>query len=346
MKNLAIVSILLFSVFFVNAQTSGGPDAFGYTWKSSDHTVNPPPVGWLDITTIGTLVTGLADDNVVGPFNINSGFMYYWYSPPKFWIGSNGYITFDGDNIASPFPVNIPLASGANNYIAALLSDLNFSGTSNPGTCYYYSNADTLCVSYNEVPYWNLASPGYTGQNSFQIILSRIDSSITFNYVFLSLGLQTTIDNVVGIENVTGTIGLSSFVDSIPPDTFSLKYYYPVSTTFQIVDGGMNWNDNDLNGGIFLKKDAKPYPMIANTKNFGNTALTSYTVLDTVYNSSGSPVSNGNASVASLAVGTDMTVNFSDSFVPPAAGTYVNTTMSVITGDLVSSNNSLDQEMI
>ena len=88
----------------VHAQTSGGPDAYGYTWKNSSHTSNPPTYSWVDITTRGDQVTGLADDNVVGPFPLPQGFQYYWYPVSQIWIGSNGYISFNGVNMASPFP--------------------------------------------------------------------------------------------------------------------------------------------------------------------------------------------------------------------------------------------------
>ncbi|MEQ8522329.1 MAG: PKD domain-containing protein [Vicingaceae bacterium] len=343
-----VLFVALFSMLSISmAQTSGGPDAFGYTWKANTHPVNPPIQSWFDIATIGTQVTGLSDDNVVGPFNITNGFTYYWYNPTKFWIGSNGYISFDGDNIASPFPTGIPLSTGANNYIAGLLSDLNFSGSGNPGKCYYYGNSDTVCVSFVEVPYWYSLTPGYTGQNSFQIILSRIDSSVTINYISTILGNQTTIDNIVGIENITGTIGIAPYVDSIPPDTFTVKFYYPPSTTYQAVDGGVNWIDNEQSGGVFVKKDALPTPLRSNVKNYGNTNLASFTVRDTVFDDSGNPVVGGSASSGALSAGDDITVTFSDSLELSSSGTFVNRTyVNGIPGDLVASNNTYDQEII
>jgi len=81
MKSLKFFLFLAFFAWFIPssfAQTSGGPDAYGYTWKNSSHTSNPPSYNWVDITTRGDQVTGLADDNVVGPFPIPAGFQYYW----------------------------------------------------------------------------------------------------------------------------------------------------------------------------------------------------------------------------------------------------------------------------
>ena len=68
----------LLSALTAAAQTSGGPDAYGYTWKTSAHPTAPPAYQWVDISTRGTEVDGLADDNIKGPFTLPSGFQFYW----------------------------------------------------------------------------------------------------------------------------------------------------------------------------------------------------------------------------------------------------------------------------
>lgn len=346
MKQVYFFLFTLLISTLLNAQTSGGPDAYGYTWKNSNHASNPPVYGWFDITTIGTQVTGLADDNVVGPFSASSGFQFYWYPTNQFWIGSNGYISFNGDNIASPFPAAIPSGGGANNFIAPLLSDLNFTGLNNPAQCWYYSTADTLCVSYLDVPFWENSSTGYTGSNSFQIILNKVDKSITFNYLKTSLGNVTSLDNAVGIENNTGTLGLSTHIDVLPADTFTVKFYYPSVVTYQVKDGGVDWNGNPDNAGIFVKKQGGPYTLKANVKNYGNQAIGGFTVRDSVVNSSNSVVSSGSLSLPSLAVGSDTTIVFSNTFSPSAAGTYRFQTAVNISGDIYAGNDGLTQEII
>ena len=186
MKKLVLLIASIAITFIANSQTSGGPDAYGYTWKNSSHTTSPPVYSWVDITNKGTEVTGLADDNVVGPYSVPSGFAFYWYPITQFWIGSNGYISFNGANIASPFPGSIPSSGGANDWLALHLSDLNFAGSNNSGECWYYANNDSIVVSYINVPYWVVASPYYSGSNTFQVIISSLDSSITYNYTFCS----------------------------------------------------------------------------------------------------------------------------------------------------------------
>lgn len=329
----------------LNAQTSGGPDVYGYTWKNSNHTVSPPLYQWFDISQIGIEVGGLGDDNVVGPFTAVTGFQFYWYPVTQFWIGSNGYITFNGDNIASPFPSAIPLPTGANNWIAPLMADLNFAGSGNPAKCYYWSNADTLCVSWLDLPFWTNNAVGYSGSNSFQVILNKADKSITFNYQSTNLG-QGTLDIAIGIENSTGTLGLGAYLDVLPSGSFTIKYYYPSTVTYAVTDGGVDWNGNSTNGAIFVKRGAA-YPLEANIRNFGNQPLGSFMVQDTVVNVANTAITSGSVTIPSLAVQSDTTVVFPNSFTAPLAGTYsYRTRVTGITGDMVAANNTKTQEII
>ena len=52
---------------YAQSNGSGGPDGYGYTWRDN-RDPQGPTYNWFDISTIGTPVTGLGDDNVVGPF--------------------------------------------------------------------------------------------------------------------------------------------------------------------------------------------------------------------------------------------------------------------------------------
>lgn len=164
---------------------SGGPDAYGYVWRDN---LDPagPVFNWIDLTTRTgvNLVENLSDDNTKGPFNMNFDFHYYWYDVDQFWVGSNGYIAFQNGQLSASFP-SIPSTSQPHNFIAAMASDLNFDGTGNPGRCYSWQSptGDSLVVSWVDVPFWDPAAPNYIGSNSFQIILTSVDSSITFQYL-------------------------------------------------------------------------------------------------------------------------------------------------------------------
>lgn len=321
---------------------SGGPDAYGYTWRDSNEP-NGPTASWFNITTIGTQVTGLSDDNVVGPFGWIDGFQYYWYYPMQVWIGSNGYLSFNGANIASPFPI-IPNTAAPNNFIAPLLSDLNFSGAGNPGQCYYYVSGDTICVSWLNVPFWQNANPAYTGSNSFQVILNKQDKSITYNYLSQS-GLTQSNDITIGIENITGQLGLQHSKNQYPVANYSIKFYYPTTVTYQAVDGGVNWNMDEGNGGVFVKRGVSTQ-LKSNIRNFGNQNLPTVNVNSTVTRSGTTPVTN-TASLTNIGPGYDTTLVFSNPFNPAVSGIYaITTTVSGITGDLVPANNSLAGKII
>ena len=117
-NNYLLFVLAMLATFSLVGQTSGGPDAYGYTWKSqADTAQDAPNYNWIDISTIGTTVTGLGDDDFVGPLNIGFDFPYYWFTYNSLYIGSNGYVSFDPILIASSgtlaFP-NIPTTNTEN----------------------------------------------------------------------------------------------------------------------------------------------------------------------------------------------------------------------------------------
>jgi len=184
MKKIAtLLLILTVSVSQLQAQTSGGPDAYGYIWRNSMD-ASGPVYNWIDILTLPGVseVRFLADDNVKGSFPIGFPFHYYWYDVTQFWVGSNGYIGFTNGQISHPFPT-IPTTTGVQDYLAIMESDLIFSDL-NTAKCWRWTNAanDTLVVSFCDVPFWDPNPPGWLGTNTFQVILSAVDSSITYQY--------------------------------------------------------------------------------------------------------------------------------------------------------------------
>jgi hypothetical protein len=109
------------------------------------------------------------------------------------------------------------------------MGDLNFTRTGNTAACYYYANADTICVCFVNVPFWTNNAVGYNGSNSFQVILNKVDKSVTFNYLSTSIGTVTALDNIMGIENNSGNLGLATRVDVMPSSLSTFKFYYPTT---------------------------------------------------------------------------------------------------------------------
>jgi len=291
---------------------SGGPDAYGYTWKDSNEPVGPVYT-WFDISSIGTLVPGLSDDNS-SPSLINVGFNfhYYWSDYNKVKIGSNGWLSFDNpSNIASCFP-NIPTAGGVNNILAVLMSDLTFVGAGNTGLCHYWSNnTDSFIVQYTNVPYWTALAPGFTGSNSFQVILSGLDSSITFQYQTTTpyTDLVGCNDVTVGIENLAGNIGLECYADLVPPGAYAIKFEYPEVVGIAVQDATPFWNQNVGSRGFFVSSGT--FPISANIKNVGNATLTSNVIVnEQIRNQAFVLVHSDIDTVTPLNAGAFVTLNF------------------------------------
>jgi len=343
MKKLLLILLCLPVILF--SQTSGGPDGYGYTWVDSNDPQGPI-YDWIDIEVPANLVSGLGDDNIIGSFPIES-FNFYWYNVTSLSIGSNGFIAFSNpQNIASPFP-SIPLASGANDFIAPLLSDLTFTGINNPGKCYFDNhNIDSTIISFIDVPFWQQFSPQYSGSNTFQIILCHVDSSITFQYKSMS-GVTTGNDITIGIESVAGSIGLQHSQDSYPQSSYSIRFTPPaLSNASPVTDISTAWNGNNENKGIFLSGLGVNHAMISNISNVGNQNASSINVSSNVTSLFGMPVVNNNSSINSLSIGQDTTIYFSTMFSPSTTGTYTFSSQATLVGDINPTNNTVSQEIV
>ncbi len=322
-----------------------GPDAFGYTWKKSTDP-GGPVFNWINITSVGTEVTGLGDDNSVAFVQMGMDFRFYWSDYNKIKIGSNGWLSFDNvSNIASCFPV-LPTVGGANNLISPLMSDLNFDNNS-PGKILTYHDQtpgnEKYIVSYEGVTFWTSANPIF-GSNTFQVILSKADSSITFQYAsmetdFAYTGCTGAGKLGVGIENLTGNIGLQVYSGTVPSSNTAVKFYYPQVITLAIVDAGPTANLNAENEGVFFfpGNTAQLSSTISNT---GNTAISSVIAIDASVTSfpDGNLVYTDDKNLPSLAAGAEQTVNFASATLDWAPGTYSFDVLTDNAGDLNPTN--------
>jgi len=338
-----LLGLALFTSLIATAN-QGGPDQYGYTWKDSNEPTGPT-YQWWDITQVGTQLNGLGDDNFVGPVSLGNLYPYYWYNVSKCWVGSNGYISFGPGNIAANFPT-IPDPSGVNNYVAGHMADLTFLGINNPGKVYTYANADSFCIEYQNVPYWSASSPGFTGSNTFEIILNRNDSTITVNFMSCTGVSQSNFST--GIENVSGNMGLQPLMTQ-PLPSYTVKYYYPQNPSYLVVDATVSWNGNDDNGGIFVPNFTGPYALTTNVMNQGNVNLPLLDVTGKVTDINGNTLVTDNYQIpAGLPPGQDVLFNFPNATYSPAAlGTkrYV-TTISPVLMDSIPVNDSIVQEIV
>jgi len=350
---LFIFSIFLISVnskadypkgapFIINSTDSVSvPDAFGYRWK--DNSEPGITYNFIDTTSgVWTRISGLGDDNFVGPFNIGFSFRYYYYNVSQFWIGSNGYIAFNGANIASPFPT-IPSSAAPNDYIAGFAADMNFLGTGNIGKCFYRNSSDSLIVTWYNVPFWQSPAPTWIGANTFQIILSRLDSSITFQYK-TQTGLTSNNNVKIGIENNTGLIGLMYASDTYPAVNKTVKFIYPNPVTYTVNDVGVEWINNSSTGGIF-KVVGDSVSINGNIGNTGNQNVGTFNTISQVRNSANVILLSDTVSTGPITAGGNANISFSRKFVPTASGVYRVTFTTTLTGDQVVSNNTKTLEL-
>ncbi|MBV9493288.1 MAG: DUF11 domain-containing protein, partial [Acidobacteria bacterium] len=213
------------------ASRSALADDGGYIMrKSSD--AGGPAVDWIDISATGTLVTGLADENATAAISLPQPFHYFGVDYNTIRIGSNGWISFSNtSNIAGCFPT-IPFPGGqADGYMAPYLADLTFENAGNPGTVRTYSDVANgrFIVSYLNVPHWSSDSPGYTGSNTFQLILEFASRTVRFNYLALTDVPNRTSCNepTVGIESGNGASGIEFNHGGIVPSPFSIELLAP-----------------------------------------------------------------------------------------------------------------------
>ncbi|MGQ9702612.1 MAG: hypothetical protein ACUVQT_09210 [bacterium] len=318
---------------------AGGPDAYGYRWIDSD-TAGGPSFNWIDIKGVGTQILGLADDNVVGPFSIGFEFPYYWYRVNSFYVGSNGYIAFGDPTLeAHPFQT-LPNPQTPNNVLAPLMSDIDFTPQ---GTCWYWTNAahDTCIIQYDSVRFWNVG----TSLNTFQIILSKPDSTITFQYL-VQTGTPGGGTNflTVGIENVSGTVGLQYQHDNVPSsntihNNLAILFYPPESTSYEVHDIAVWKVMNDVSGGIFVY-NSDTINLWAVIKNTGNQTETGFNVYCEVRNPSNMVVFSDTVNVPSISPGTTDSLIFTPPWIPTVNGPYSLKVKSLLSGDMTPSNDS------
>jgi len=324
----------------------GGPDGYGYQYLDSDTTApGAPAYNWVSIKGVGTQVTGLGDDNLVGPFAIGFEFPYYWYRVNSVIIGSNGYITFgDKSANASPFK-GVPGTAKPNNQLAPLLSDLD---PSLGGSVWYWSNgADSFIVEYDSVAFWSTG-----GNNTFQMILTKADSSITFQYREQSgAPYNGWIDSAaqVGIENISGAIGLNYLSGATPagnvlhPD-LAVRFFPPESTSLQIHDVGVRNAMSDNSGGMFTVKD-RPLYFWAMVKNFGNQAEGAYKTYFKVQRTSGAVLFSDSVDASASDPAQVESLAPANAWWPTTNGVYVIKVITKLAGDMLASNDTTTIEL-
>jgi hypothetical protein len=326
----------------------GGPDLYGYRYLDSDTTCpGAPTYNWASIKGIGTEITTLTDDTCVGPFPIGFEFPYYWYRVDSVNVSSNGYVSFsDRTKYMQPFnPVPSPL--GPNDLLAPLLSDLQPEDTASPnGSVWYWSNGvDSFIVEWDSIEFWDTG-----GNNTFQVILTRADSSITFQYKEQSgepYEGWSPEHNQTGIDNVYGTIGLNYLsgtnpsYDSIRPD-LAVRFFPPESSLLH--DVSVRNAMNDRNGGLFAVR-GRPLSFWAVVKNSGNQPEPEYKTHFRVQRTNGSVLFADSMWASASSPGETESLALASTWSPTTNGTYLIKVFTKLAGDMLPVNDTATLEL-
>ncbi|MEO0108434.1 MAG: hypothetical protein ABIK62_04600, partial [candidate division WOR-3 bacterium] len=243
---------------------------------------------------------------------------------------------------------NLPSRRRPNNVVAALMADLDLKSDSNnpnPGKVFIWNNAnmDTFIVEYDSVKFWSTG-----GNNTFQIILSRPDSSITVMYKQQSgapYNGWVPGNATVGIENIAGSVGLSYLYGNIPSrnmihDSLAIRYYPPETSAYQCHDL-CTWRAmNDENGAIFLLRD-QPVTLWAKVKNTGNQAESNVPVYCIVRNSTNNIVFADTLTTGDMAPGQIDSLVFTPEWTPSPNGVYTVRVITNLTGDVFRGNDTV-----
>jgi len=177
------------------ASPAGGPDASGYSYRTSADPGGPTFV-WNDISATGTAVTFTpnTDDGVSAAITLPFTFSLYGTSVTSIRIHTNGFITSGASN-ATTYGHSLPSTIAPNGVISPFWCDLDggavrtFNDTAN----------GRFIIQYTNVRLYDEPATSYT----FQAVLYP---SGRVEYYYNSMTPSASAS--VGVENATGTIGL------------------------------------------------------------------------------------------------------------------------------------------
>lgn len=339
--NVKYLLIFLSCIVYFNSSSkaqTGGPDAFGYMWTQYRAAGGAQ---WIDISNRpGTF--DLTDRSkvlsLIGPINFSFDFPYYWYHHNTFYINRSGYVSFQPITLGAPYD-NIPLVGGqGDDYIAPLLTV--HTTTNDEAKLYLWTDfKDSIVVSWVNLAY-RLPDGSAEGNNTFQMILGRRDSSITFQYIdhvgsynntvcpTLTPGSITNCQ-LIGIENVIGQ-GLrhslnneNIFVGISKADPLAIRYVPSrvAQQNYSLASLAVAWNNNSQNGGMFVSQDGPQPTLQANIHNRGTTPSPTVTVRDSVMNG-GTFISSNSITIGALEKEESRLVKFNNKIPTDNTGFY------------------------
>ncbi len=238
-SKLVITALLIMLLFAVAgfAQDEGGPDTYGYIWKTSN-AEGGPVYTWIEPDTTHDApaeYTEFDDDGNTPLLEMNMSFPFYDNVYTQICLGSNGIVGFTTESMSTLSNQQIPNTSTPNNLIAWFWDDLNPLYTWAGSHCYYqnatYNDMNAFVVSY--VDYAEYGSTGTYPANCLQAQIILVENGDIFiNYDWLGASLDLT-SCTIGTENADGTDGLLYVYNDTAganiTDDMSLAFYRPIA---------------------------------------------------------------------------------------------------------------------
>ena len=299
--------------------------------------VQGPAFNWIDISATGTEIGPSCDDCTDGPFTVGFSMPFYWYDITNYYVGANGYLVFDKKaNISSgnnpSFPYFPTSTDNFDNLLAPFMADLSFAGSGNPGKVYQYSNGtDSLIITYENVPFYDGSMANdFGGSNTFQIILSKVDTTMTFNYLSTSGTWASGYDGdpgaaQIGMESVGAIAGLQVASGRYFKENFSVVISLNANQTFSVRDITSAGNNGTKNGGVFVtSRDETTFS--TNVKNIGTADEASSFNVNTQIaerQNGANAIYESSESISSINANTLTEVTFANAFNPSDASTLI-----------------------
>jgi hypothetical protein len=190
-----------FTPYAVPQPQGGGPDTFGYTWRSSNE-LNGPLFEWVDATggTLLPLTGGLADDaaeNITLPFP----FPYYSATSTALRVGSNGALLFNSTSATLGANNAALVGTSARNLIAPFWDDLD----GDVGGIYWQVLGTApnrrVVIEWHQRAHWQAGLVEGVGAATFEVVLFE-DGDLLFQYQDVDFG------SALYDDGVSATVGL------------------------------------------------------------------------------------------------------------------------------------------
>lgn len=213
-NNDTVVNVFNTSIYSYSDST-GTSDGYSYANSTFCASLAPlrPVYNWITQTDNQVDWGTNGDDSVLAtPISLPFPFKFFGNTYNQFWICSNGWISFSDPTALSAAtirtPVNLPVAGGVDNYIAAVFADLdNTNATYSDAQTFYGQDGSDFVVTFRHAHLFGSVDDYIT----FQIILKlNGDIIVQYNDTASTGPAVTSITNFcsVGIENVGGTSGI------------------------------------------------------------------------------------------------------------------------------------------